>query len=102
MTKTIRVDIVRPVNPLGLSFVKYCWGVIGSRDQRAITLHRSPLASLLRKVGETIVERVGEGKFITSSIEFEFEDSKPIRARILKIEIWTKTEELEEEIEVSL
>ncbi len=103
MSKTVRFSIVRPVNPIGLSFVRYCWGAMGARAPEVLRDHKTEFARLLRGLGEAIVKRVGEGALVTGTIEFELDDnSRPVSARVLKLEIWEKRGVVEEPVEVSL
>ena len=103
MTKTIKIDVVRPVNPTGLSFIRYCWGAMGARDQKVITEYKREFAKLLRILGAEIAKRVGEGVLVTGSLEFELSDeSKPLAARALSLDVWEKKSTVEEVIEVRI
>ena len=103
MPKIIKIDILRPVNPSGLSFIRYCWGAMGARDQRVITTYKKEYSKLLRELGGKITEKVGEDKLITGVIEVELsDDSEPISAKVTSLEIWERKGKIEEVIEVSL
>lgn len=103
MSRTVRIDIVRPVNPIGLSFVRYCWGAVGARAPEVLRRHKTEFSRLLRILGEAIVRKVGEGALITGTLEFELDDeSRPLAARAVSVEVWERRARVEEPVEVRL
>ena len=98
MTETIEVEIVRPVNPAGISFVKYLWGAVGSRNRTVLEKYRREFSRLIQKLGYKIEDSIGSGKMITGKIIVELEDSKPVRAKAVEIDVWGVEKKVDEEI----
>lgn len=98
MTETIEVEIVRPVNPAGISFVKYLWGAVGSRNRAVLENYRREFSRLVQRLGYRIEDKIGSGKMITGKIIVELEDSKPVRAKALELKVWDVVNEVSEEI----
>ncbi|AAR38881.1 NEQ026 [Nanoarchaeum equitans Kin4-M] len=101
--KTIEIEIVRPVNPVGISFVRYLWGAMAARDREVLERHRKEFSKLVQRLGYTIEEKIGTGKLITGKVVIELdEDDKPLKARVEELKIWEPVKEINEKIEVEL
>ncbi len=98
MTETIEVEIVRPVNPAGISFVKYLWGAVGSRNRTVLEKYRREFSRLIQRLGYKIEDKIGSGKMITGKVVIELEDAKPVRAKALELKVWDAVSEVTEEI----
>ncbi len=100
MTEQIEVEILRPVNPAGVSFVKYLWGAVGSRNRAVLQNYRREFSRLVQRLGFKIEEKIGTGKMITGRIIVELEGDRPVRARAVELKIWDVVGESKEEIVV--
>ncbi len=100
MTEQIEVEIVRPVNPAGVSFVKYLWGAVGARNRAVLQNYRREFSRLIQKLGFMIDEKIGAGKMITGKIIVELDGDRPVRARAVDLKIWDVVGESKEEIVV--
>ncbi len=95
------VEIIRPVNPLGVSFIKYLYGAAASQDRRIVEKHKKEFVELIRKIGEKISEIIGEGKLITGTVIIETGDfGKPERITVKNIKVWDVVKELKEEVSI--
>ncbi len=103
MTKTIEIEIVRPVNPVGISFVRYLWGAMAAKDRVVLERYRKEFSRLVQKLGYMIEDKIGSGKLITGKIVVELdEEDKPLKARVVELKVWEPVKEIKEEISVSL
>lgn len=99
----IEIEIVRPVNPAGRSFITYVYGAVAGRDRKVIDNYKKEFTRLVQRLGFKIEEAIGTGKMITGIIVLETEeDGKPIKAYTQEINVWNIEKEVKEKIEVSL
>jgi len=97
MPEEIEIEIVRPVNPAGVSFVKYLWGAVGARNRSVLQNYRREFSRLIQRLGFKIDEKTG-GKHITGKIVIELEGDKPLRAKAVDLKVWDVVDEIKEEI----
>ncbi len=103
MTKTIEIEIVRPVNPVGISFVRYLWGAMAAKDRAVLERWRREFSRLVQRLGYAIEDKIGTGKLITGKVVIELDDNdRPLKARVEELKVWEPTQEVKEQIEVSL
>ncbi len=101
--ETVEFEILRPVNPTGRSFIRYCYGAMAARRREVIDKYRREYVRLLQRLGYKIEDKIGSGKLITGKIIVEFdEEGKPIKVRIEELTVWEKTKVVNEPVEVEL
>lgn len=99
----IEIEILRPVNPAGISFIRYIYGAVAARDRKIIENYKKEFTKLITRFGYKIEEVVGSGKMITGKIVLETEeDGKPIKMYSKEIEIWEPVKKVNEKIETTL
>ncbi len=97
----IEIEILRPVNPTGVSFIKYVYGAVANRNRKVIENYKKEFTKLLTRFGYRLEEVIGSGKMITGSIALEVdENSKPTKIYAKTLKIWEPTKEVTEKIEV--
>jgi len=97
----IEVRIVRPVNPAGVSFIKYVYGAVAAQNRKVIDNYKREFTRLVQRLGYKIEEVVGSGKMITGTIVIEVEDDgKPVRAYTKELSVWEAVKTITERIEV--
>lgn len=100
MVETIEIEILRPVNPTGVSFMRYIYGAVAARERDIITTHKKKFVKLMQKLGFLIEDKVGSGKLITGKIIIEVDENKePIKAIAENIKVWNVVKEIKERIE---
>lgn len=99
----IDIDIVRPVNPTGKSFMTYVYGAVAGQDREVLDNHKSEFTRLMQRLGFKIEETIGAGKLITGKITLVVDDKtkEPKRAYVKELEVWNIEQELKSKIEVS-
>ena len=91
----MEVEIPRPVNPTGFSFIKV---VSGALIHQHNVQPDKELTKALQYLGFKIQEKIGKDKLIKGVIEVDL-GNKVVKAK--KIEVWEKTRELEEPLSVN-
>ena len=102
MSETIEVEVIRPVNPAGVSFIKYLWGAIGAKNRTVLQEYRRELTRLVQKLGFTLEEKIGTNKLITGKIILEVENGKPVKITAKDLRIWQETGTYPDAITVEL
>ena len=96
----IEIEILRPVNPTGVSFIKYVYGAVASKNRKVIDSYKREFTRLVTRFGYAVEEAVGSDKMITGTVVLELdENSKPIRIYSKSLKIWEPTKEVKEKIE---
>ena len=109
MPKTVEIEIVRPVNPVGISFIRYLWGAMAARDRAVLEQWRKEFGKLVQKLGFAIIDYVeqkygikSEKVFVTGKVVIELdENDKPIKAWTEELKVWEATKEVKDKIEVT-
>ncbi len=100
----IEIEIVRPVNPTGRSFMTYTYGAVVGQDKEVIEKYKREFTRLMQKLGFKIEEVIGAGKLITGKIIVVVDDKtkEPKKAYVKEMEVWSIEQELKSKIEVTL
>ncbi|RDD52513.1 hypothetical protein BA065_01375 [Nanoarchaeota archaeon NZ13-N] len=99
----IEVEIIRPVNPAGRSFITNVYGAVAARDREIIDKYKREFTKIVQRLGFKIEETIGTGKLITGKIVLVVdENKKPLKAYSLEISVWNIEKTLKEKIEVAL
>jgi ubiquinone biosynthesis protein UbiJ len=100
MAKQVEIKILRPVNPEGISFVRYVFGAIAAQvGGEFISKHRKTISRMITKLGYRIADKIGGG-YILGSLVLEIENDSPKKLKTKEIKILKEAGELEEELEV--
>ncbi|MGC8932794.1 MAG: hypothetical protein ACP5LQ_05830 [Candidatus Methanodesulfokora sp.] len=99
---SIEVDLVRPVNPAGASFIKYVWGAIGARNRSVIQEHKKELSRLLMKLSFALEDKIGPNKLVTGKVVVELKDGRPVKAIAKDLRVWQETGSVEGEVVVEI
>ncbi|MEZ0346722.1 MAG: hypothetical protein ABWK01_09240 [Infirmifilum sp.] len=91
MSENIEVEIIRPVNPAGVSFIKYLWGAIGARNRTVLQEYRRELTRLIQRLGFMLEEKIGTNKLITGKIVLDLQNGKPVKITAKELRIWQET-----------
>jgi hypothetical protein len=99
---SIEIDLVRPVNPAGASFIKYLWGAIGAKNRTILQEHKRDLSRLLMKLSFALEDKIGPNKLVTGKVVVELKDGRPYKAIARNLRVWQETGSLEGEVAVEL
>jgi len=100
----ISIELLRPVNPTGRSFITNVYGAIAANNREIIDKYKKDITKLIQRLGFKIEESIGTGKLITGTIVIVLDDStrEPKKMYARDIKIWNIEREYNEKIEVNL
>jgi len=100
----ISIELLRPVNPTGRSFITNVYGAIAANNREIIDKYKKDITKLIQRLGFKIEESIGTGKLITGTIVIVLDDNtkEPKKMYTKDIKIWNIEREYNERIEVSL
>ena len=100
----ISIELLRPVNPTGRSFITNVYGAIAANNREIIDKYKKDITKLTQRLGFKIEESIGTGKLITGTIEIVLDDNtkEPKKMYTKDIKIWNVEKEYNEKIEVNL
>jgi len=100
----ISIELLRPVNPTGRSFITNVYGAIAANNREIIDKYKKDVTKLIQRLGFKIEESIGTGKLITGTIVIVLDDNtkEPKKMYTKDIKIWNIEREYNETIEVSL
>ena len=100
----ISIELLRPVNPTGRSFITNVYGAIAANNREIIDKYKKDVTKLIQRLGFKIEESIGTGKLITGTIVIVLDDNtkEPKKMYTKDIKIWNVEKEYNEIIEVSL
>ncbi|MDT7891048.1 MAG: hypothetical protein RQ869_03235 [Candidatus Nanopusillus sp.] len=100
----ISIELLRPVNPTGRSFITNVYGAIAANNREIIDKYKKDITKLIQRLGFKIEESIGTGKLITGTIVIVLDDStkEPKKMYTKDIKIWNIEREYNEKIEVNL
>ena len=100
----ISIELLRPVNPTGRSFITNVYGAIAANNREIIDKYKKDITKLIQRLGFKIEESIGTGKLITGTIVIVLDDNtkEPKQMYTKDIKIWNIEKEYNERIEVSL
>ena len=100
----ISIELLRPVNPTGRSFITNVYGAIAANNREIIDKYKKDITKLIQRLGFKIEESIGTGKLITGTIVIVLDDNtkEPKKMYTKDIKIWNVEKEYNERIEVNL
>ncbi|MFP3256624.1 MAG: hypothetical protein RXO36_02310 [Candidatus Nanopusillus acidilobi] len=100
----ISIELLRPVNPTGRSFITNVYGAIAANNREIIDKYKKDVTKLIQRLGFKIEESIGTGKLITGTIVIVLDDNtkEPKKMYTKDIKIWNVEREYNEIVEVSL
>ena len=100
----ISIELLRPVNPTGRSFITNVYGAIAANNREIIDKYKKDITKLIQRLGFKIEESIGTGKLITGTIVIVLDDNtkEPKKMYTKDIKIWNVEKEYNEGIEVNL
>jgi len=100
----ISIELLRPVNPTGRSFITNVYGAIAANNREIIDKYKKDITKLIQRLGFKIEESIGTGKLITGTIVIVLDDNtkEPKKMYTKDIKIWNVEREYNEIVEVSL
>ncbi len=100
----IEIEVVRPVNPAGRSFITYIYGAVAAKDREILNNYKKEFTKLVQRLGFKIEETVGTNKLVTGKIVLVVDDKtkEPKKIYTKSLQIWNIEKDINEKIEASL
>jgi len=100
----VYIELLRPVNPTGRSFITNVYGALLAKDKDLIERYKKEIMRNVQRLGFKIEESIGTGKLITGTIVILIDDDtkKPKKVYTKDIKIWNVEKEYNERIEVEI
>lgn len=99
----IEIELIRPVNPAGRSFITNVYGAVAAKNREVIDNYKKEFTKLIQRLGFKIEETIGTGKLITGKIVISLDNNnKPIKAYTVELSVWNIEKTSKEKIEVTL
>ncbi len=100
----IEIQIFRPVNPTGKSFMTYVYGAVMGQAREVIENHKVEFTRLMQRLGFKIEEEIGIGKLITGTIVLVIDDTtkEPKSAYTKDLEVWKVEQNVKKRIQATL
>jgi hypothetical protein len=102
MSEVIEVELVRPVNPAGVSFIRYLWGAVGARNRQVLQEYKKELSKLVQRLGFALEEKLGSNRLITGKVILELRGGKPYKLTAKNLRVWQEVGPAEGEVSVEL
>jgi len=100
----IEINILRPVNPTGKSFITNVYGAIITKDKELIDKYKSEISRNVQKLGYKIEEIIGNGKLISGTFVILIDDDtkKPKKIYVKNIKVWSVEKEINNSVGVDI
>lgn len=94
----IEIDIIRPVNPTGRSFITNIYGAVAGKDREIIDKYKKDFTRLVQRIGFKLEEVIGTNKLITGKFVLEVDNNKkPVRIYTKEIQVWNIEKEIKDQ-----
>ncbi|QFW68480.1 MAG: hypothetical protein NV1_02 [Nanoarchaeotal virus 1] len=100
----IYIELLRPVNPTGRSFITNVYGAILAKDKELIEKYKKEIMRNIPKLGFKMEEAIGRGKLISGTIAIVIDDvtKEPKKIYTKDIKVWNIEGTLSEKKEVEI
>ncbi len=100
----IYIELFRPVNPTGRSFIADLYGAIAAKDKELIDKYKKEISRNIVRLGYKIEEAIGKGKLISGTFAILVDDRtrEPKRIYVKNLKVWDVVKEINEDIGVEI
>ena len=100
----IYIELLRPVNPTGRSFITNVYGAIAAKDRELTEKYKKEIAKLIQRMGYKIEEVIGNGKMVSGVLALLVDDNtkEPKKLYTINLKVWNIEKELAEKISVEI
>jgi hypothetical protein len=100
----IYIELLRPVNPTGRSFITNVYGAITAKDRELTEKYKKEIAKLIQRMGYKIEEVIGNGKMVSGVLALLVDDNtkEPKKLYTINLKVWNIEKELAEKISVEI
>jgi len=100
----VYIELLRPVNPTGKSFIRYAYGALAAKDRELIEKHKKEIMRNIQRLGFKLEEIVGRGKLISGTFVIVLDDNtrEPKKIYAKEINVWGIEKILDQNIETEV
>jgi hypothetical protein len=100
----IYIELLRPLNPTGRSFITNVYGAIAAKDKELIEKYKKEITKLIQRLGFKIEEVIGNGKMVSGVLALLIDDKtkEPKKLYTISLKIWNVEKELAEKVSVEI
>jgi predicted phage tail protein len=100
----VYIELLRPVNPVGRSFITNVYGAISAKDKDLIDKYKKEIMRSIQRLGFKLEEIIGRGKLISGTIAIVIDDTtkEPKKVYTKDIKIWSAEKSLDKNIEIEI
>ncbi len=100
----VYVELLRPVNPTGRSFITNVYGAILAKDRDLIEKHKKEIIKNMQRLAFKLEEIIGRGKFISGTFVIVIDDNtrEPKRIYTKDIKVWGIEKTLDQKLEIEI
>jgi len=100
----VYIELVRPVNPIGRSFITNVYGAIAAKDKELIEKYKKEIMRSIQKLGFRLEEIMGGGKLISGTFVIVVDDTTRVPKKVYakEINVWSIEKTLNEKLEIEI
>jgi hypothetical protein len=100
----VYIELLRPVNPTGRSFITNIYGAILAKDRELIEKYKKEIMRNIQKLGFRLEEIIGGGKLISGTFVIVVDDNtrEPKKIYAKEINVWGIEKTLNEKLEIEI
>jgi hypothetical protein len=100
----VYIELFRPVNPVGKSFIRYTYGALAAKDKELINKYKREIMRNMQRLGFKLEEIVGRGKLISGTFVIVLDDNtrEPKKIYAKEINVWGIEKILDQNIETEI
>jgi len=100
----VYIELLRPVNPIGKSFITNVYGAIAANNRELIEKYKRELMRSIQKLGYKLEEIIGNGKLISGMLVIVLDDNtrEPKKVYFKEVKVWSVERVLNEKLETEV
>ena len=100
----VYIELLRPVNPIGKSFITNVYGAIAANNRELIEKYKRELMRSIQKLGYKLEEIIGNGKLISGMLVIVLDDNtrEPKKVYFKEVKVWSVEKVLNEKLETEV
>jgi len=100
----VYIELLRPVNPTGRSFITNIYGAILAKDKELIERYKKEIIRNMQRIGFKLEDIIGRNKFISGTFVIVIDDNtrEPKKIYAKEVKVWNVEKTLNEKLEMDI
>jgi hypothetical protein len=100
----VYVELLRPVNPTGRSFITNIYGALAAKDRELIDKYKKEIMRNIQRIGFKLEDIIGRNKFISGTFVIVIDDNtrEPKKIYAKEVKVWNVEKTLNERLEMEI